>query len=210
MKTIIICIITILSISCSSSKLIEQYKSPDNPTFEANKILIIGMAQNIESRRMFEKELSIALEKKDVIAVKSVDFFENSFASDKKSETDLNAIEKQLTDAGFDAIILSKVISSENKITLVKAIKNFDDSFSNFREDYYKSQDIYFNQDYLQESKIFHTETTLYCICPTKERELIWKGSIDIINPQKAKASIGDYVSLLIKEFEKQQLLMVE
>jgi len=210
MKTIIICIITILSISCSSSRLIEQYKSPDNPTFEANKVLIIGMAQNVESRRMFEKELSIALEKKDVIAVKSVDFFENSFASDKKSETDLNAIEKQLTDAGFDAIIISKVISSENKITLVKAIKSFDDSFSNFREDYYKSQDIYFNEDYLQESKIFHTETTLYCICPTKERELIWKGSIDIINPQKAKASIGDYVSLLIKEFEKQQLLMVE
>ncbi len=210
MKTIIICITTILLISCSSSKLIEQYKSPDNPTFEANKVLIIGMAQNIESRRMFEKELSEAIEKKGINSVKSVDFFENSFISDKKSETDLNTIEKQLTDAGFDAIILSKVVSSESKITAIRAFRKFNDSFNNFREDYYKSQDIYFNNEYIQESKIYHTETALYCICPTKERELIWKGSIDIINPQKAKTSIGDYVSLLIKELEKQQLLIVD
>ena len=81
-----------------------------------------------------EKELAEALDKNDVIAVKSVDFFENSFVSDKKSETELNAIEKQLTDAGFDAIILSKVISSENKISVIKALRNFDDSFNNFRK----------------------------------------------------------------------------
>lgn len=210
MKKLILSCFVLLLISCSSSKIVEQYKSPDNPTFEANKVLIIGMAQNVESRRMFEKELAEALEKKNIIAVKSVAFFENSFASDKKSETDLNAIEKQLADAGFDAIILSKVISSENKISIVKALKNIDKSYTNFRDDYYKSQDIYFNDDYLQESKTYHTETTLYCICPTKERELIWKGTIDIINPVKAKTSIGDYVSLLLKEFEKQQLLIVE
>lgn len=210
MKTVIFGLITLFLLSCSSSKLIDQYKSPDNPTFEANKVLIIGMSQNIETRRIFEEKLSDELDKKGVIAVKSVDFFENSFTSNKKTEDELNTIEKQLTDAGFDAILLSKVTSSENKVSIVKALKNIDKSFNNFRDDYYESQDIFFNKNELQESKIYHTQTSLYCICPTKERELIWESTIDIVNPEKEKTSISDYVSVLIKELSKQQLLIVE
>ncbi len=211
MKTLsIILFASFLLFACSTSKLIEQWNSTDNLSFEANKVLVIGMTEREDSRRIFEKRLVSELENNGVIAVKSIDFFEQSFIASKKSEEELNNIENQLLKAGFDAILLSKVISSENKLTLIQAFKNMNRSFYNFKEDYYQNQEIFFTEDYYEKSKIFHTETSLYCICPEKERELLWRGSIDLINPIKTEKAVRDYVKLLIKELKRQDLLIIQ
>ena len=47
----------------------------------------------------------------------------------------------------------------------------------------------------------------MYCICPTKERELIWKGYIDITDPQSIDETLDDYVKLVILALEEQQLI---
>lgn len=47
----------------------------------------------------------------------------------------------------------------------------------------------------------------MYCICPTKDRELIWKGYIDITDPQSIDETVDDYVKLIILAIEKQQLI---
>jgi len=206
-----IVIILIVLSSCSSTRLVDQWKSPDNPVFEANKILVVGMSPSTDSRRIFEDEMATVIENEgNSIAVRSVDFFEHSFTISKKTEFELNEIEDQLLQAGFDAIILSKVVGSENKTSLIKAINNLNQNFSNFREDYYVNQEIYNERDQIETSTIYHTETALYCICPGKERELIWRGSVDLINPQKTEKSIKDYVKLITNTFEDQQLILID
>ena len=77
---------------------------------EANKVLVIGLAKDKDLRMEFEKQLAIQLEKENVIAVRSIDFFETSFADDRKTEEELNLIEQQLLEAGFDAILFSKIV----------------------------------------------------------------------------------------------------
>jgi len=203
-----IVVISSLLLSCSSSKLVNHWESTEAYNFEANKVLVIGMSSNVESRRLFEDKLVSELEKNGVIAVKSIDFFEQSFTENKKTVEDLNKIETLLLETGFDAILLSKVTSTENKVTLVNVFKNVDQNFKNFREDYYQNQEIYYEESYLSESKIYHTETNLYCICPDKERELLWKGIIDITNPNKTKKSITDYVRILINELKTKHVLI--
>src|SRR5690554_5039486 len=69
-------------------------------------------------------------------------------------------------------------------------------------------QDVYYNPEYYEEYKLYHTETSMYCICPTKERELIWKGYIDITDPQNVQDIINEYVNLVIIALEEEQLLM--
>ncbi len=197
--------------SCSTTRLIEQWKSPDNPIFEANKVLVVGITPNTDSRRIFEEEMASVIEDEgNSVAVRSIDFFENSFTSTKKTEIELNEIEEQLLQAGFDAIILSKVVGSENKTSLIKAINNLNQNFSNFRDDYYVNQELYYDRDQIESSTIYHTETALYCICPGKERELIWRGSVDLINPQKTEKSIKDYVKLISNTFEDQHLILID
>jgi len=208
-NNIIILLISTLLLSCSSSKLLEQWKDPNTIDFESNKVLVIGITKNEETRRQFETSLSSELENRGVIAIKSIDFFEKNFTTTKQTEEDLNAVENNLIEAGFDAILLSKVISSEDKITFIKAYNNVNHDFNNFKEDYYQNQEIFYHNEQYEKSKIYHTETALYCICKGKERELLWKASIDITNPYKAERTIQSYVKLLAQELRKQQLLIL-
>jgi hypothetical protein len=211
MKLLVPTIILYLAvISCSSSKLVNDWKSPDTPVFEANKVLVIGLAQDRELRIQFEEELTSRLEKNGVAAVRSIDFFEYSFSDERKTEEELNAIENQLLEAGFDAILFSKVIGSEEKVTTTQRVRDFSDAFLGFKEDYFESQDIYRIQNTYETYKLFHAETNLYCICPDKERELLWSGNIDIVENQNRKRGVKDYVKTLISTLEEKQLLIVQ
>ncbi len=209
-KTISILIVSLLFISCSSTRLLDQWKDPNTIDYKTNKVLVIGITKNEDARRLFENDLTSKLVSKGVNAVKSIDFFGESFTSSKKTEEDLNIIENKLIESDFDAILISKVINSEDKVTFVKAFRNFNDDFKNFKEDYYQNQDIYYSNEYYEETKIYHAETALYCICTGKERELLWRASIDITNPYKAESTIKDYVNLILKELKNQKLLIVQ
>lgn len=209
MKTVLYFLAFIFITSCSSSKLVSEWKSPDAVNFEANKVLVIGLAQDKKVRRQFEQQLTSELEKNDVIAVKSIDFFEDSFMDVLKTEEEMDAIEKQLIAAGFDAILFSKVIGSENKVTLSKAIRDFDETFDSFREDYYESQNTFYRDREYHAYTVYHAETNLYCICSDKERELLWSGNIDVIESDNRERSIRNYVKTLIDIFEEKQLLIV-
>ena len=209
-KTIYILIVTLLFISCSSTKLLEQWKDPNTIDFKAIKVLVIGISQNEEARRLFERNLTAKLESKGVNAVKSIDFFEQSFTTSKKTEEELNIIENKLIESNFDAILISKVINTEEKVTFIKTYRHLNDDFKNFKEDYYQNQDIYYSDEYYEEIKIYHTETALYCICIDKDRELLWRASIDITNPYKTENTIKDYVNLIIKELKSQDLLIIQ
>lgn len=196
--------------SCSSSELVENWKNPDIDTFEAQKVLVIGITPDESARKVFEKKLATELKKSGVNAVRSLDYFENSFTTSPKTEKEMMAIESKLIENGFDAILLSKVLGVEDKVTVVKAYRNLDKTFDSFRDDYYENQDIYYDEDYYEEYQIFHAESSLYCICPDKERELIWKGSIDITEPENIKKAVSDYVKVLVWALKGQQLLIIE
>ncbi|MEJ2112940.1 MAG: hypothetical protein P8X62_04290, partial [Flavobacteriaceae bacterium] len=99
----------------------------------------------------------------------------------------------------------TKVIGVEDKIAYNYA--GFDETHKKFNEDYLMYQDIFYNPDYYDEYSIYHAESSMYCICPTKDRELIWKGYIDIIDPESVNQTIDDYVRLVIVVLEEQQLL---
>ncbi len=196
--------------SCSTTKLVHQWKSPETPVFEANKVLVIGMSSNEDTRRMYEETLTSQLEKKDIVAVRSIDFFGQSFTDAEKSEDELNEIESQLLEAGFDAVLFSKITGSVSKTNLVNSFNSFSNNIDSFRDYFYENQNVYYKEQKRESYQVYHSETSLYCICPGKERELLWKGSIDIVDPQKTQKSISDYVKVLIREFEDQQLLVVQ
>jgi len=197
-----------LLFSCSSSELVENWKNPDIDNFEAQKVFVIGITADLKNRKSFENKLTSVLKKNGVNAVKSLDFFENFYSKSPKTEEELLELEEELLQEGFDAILLSKVVGVEDKVTMVSAIRNIDRTFKSFRDDYYQNQEIYYDQDYYQDYKVFHAQSTLYCICPEKERETIWRGTIDITEPETVKKAINDYVRVLIWALTEQKLLI--
>ncbi|WP_299323726.1 hypothetical protein [uncultured Maribacter sp.] len=206
MKKLII-ILSLMFMGCSSISLVENWKNPDIVIFNANKVLIVGMAQNNDTREDFETKLQKEFTGRDVEAWRSIDIFDLSLTDSRKTDKELDDVEQSLLDKDFDAILLTKIIGSENRENFVKSISRWDDHQSRFNDDYLEHQGIYYDDNYYDQYTIYHAETTLYCICEGKERAMIWRGIIEITEPNNIDKAIKDYVKMIIVAMEDQDLV---
>ena len=206
-KAVLFLCILLMIFSCSSSKMIQQYKNPVVLSFKANKVLVIGVSSDKELRAIFEKRVVNALEKENVNAVKSIDFFESEFRSNKQSMEQLNSIENKLLDAGFDAILFAKVTDKESRITLVYSYMNFKNKYQTFGDYYYHNQHLNYKEE-AHRYQVYTTETSLFCICSAKERSLVWHAEIEVIDAHKVNRNMNQYLQLLVKSLRENQLLV--
>lgn len=207
MKFTYLILLFFLFTSCSSARLTNQWKNPDIDSYEPYKVLVVGLTSNIEARKKYEERLKEELTLRGAEAYSSLDVFKYSYIKEKLTEEEMALIEKDLIKENYDTIIFSKVVGVEDKIAYVQNFAADDETFVRFKEDYLRYQDIYYNPDYYEEYTVYHAETSMFCICPTKERELIWKGYVDIVDPHSTSSSVNDYVLLIIEVLEEQELI---
>ncbi len=193
-----------LLIGCSSTRLVSSWKNPDTPIFKTDKMLVVGIAQNINARSLFEEKLRSQFFLRDINAVKSLEIFEPNFTLSQKSEKDIKEEVKMIKDQGFDAVLVTAVKGVENKKV---SEKEYRDVNYRFKDYYFMHQDIYYQPGYYEEYKVYHVESSLYSITSDAERTLVWTGSIDIIDPSKVHNTVIDFVDRIIKSLEKEQLI---
>jgi hypothetical protein len=208
-KLLVITIFVTLLSGCSSSRLVDEYINTEAPNFQANKVLVVGLTADAVLQRQFEYSLAQALEAEGVIAVKSFDYFESTVDENKQSEENLENMEQELLNAGFDAVLFSKVTGQESKVTIAQSYRNLTNSFESF-SDYYSENKPVYGSGLTEDYPVYNTETSLYCLCPGKERDLIWRGKIDIVDPPGAATSIRDYVKTLVGTLKKNNLLIIK
>lgn len=194
--------------SCSDSELVENWKSPDIDSFQAQKVLVLALYNDNENRRVFEKRLVNELRVKSVNAWNSDAFFMDHETDRPYTEEELEALETQLLAEDYDAILVSKVIGAEDKVTLVQSYRNLNRTFKDFGSDYYSSQDLYTHEDQQEKYVVYHAQSVLYCICPDKEQQVIWRASIDVTKLDSDKKAIKEYIKMLLCTLEEQNLLI--
>ena len=200
-------VFSFLLMGCSSISLVENWKNPDIVLFNANKVLLVGMTQSEEAREHFESQLKKEFTSRNVEALRSIDVFDLSLTNSRKTEKELDEVEQSLLDKDFDAILFTKITGSENRENFMKSISRWDDHQSRFNDDYLEHQGIYYDDNYYEKFTVYHAETTLYCICEGKERAMIWRGVIDITDPNNVEKAIKDYIKLVITALEEQDLI---
>lgn len=197
----------LLFLGCSSTKVVSTWKNPDIVLFDAYKVLVVGMTQDENVRTEFETRLTDKLNEKGVEAMRSMDLFDVEFTSTEKSEEELSEVEGQLLDKGFDAILFTKVVGTENRRTFRERMNNLNEIYTRFSTDYLEHQDIYYNSEYYETFNIYTVETSLYCICVDKERELIWRSDIDVLEPMKMEKTIESYIKLIANKMGEQDVI---
>jgi len=203
----LIAITALLLVGCSDISLVENYKNPDIVIFDAYNVLLVGMTQNENVRVDFESRLKEEFTERNVESMRSIDLFDVQFTNSKRTEKELDDVEQSLLNKGFDAILLTKIIGSENRQSFRKSVAEWNNYNGRFRDDYLMHQDIYYDPEYYEIFTIYHAETSLYCICEGKERSLIWRGSIDIMDPEDIEKTVDDYVKLVVVAMEEQDLI---
>lgn len=200
-------VVALLFMGCSSTELVDSWKNPDIVIFDASKVLVVGMTSNLKGQEDFETKMKRQFTKRGVEAMRSIDLFDVGFTDSERSEEELDDVEKSLLDKDFDAILFTKILGSEDKQTFRKSMADLDSYYGTFKEDYISHQDIYYDENYYDEYKVYRAETSLYCICVGKERQLIWRGIIDITDPSNIKNTVDDYVKLVVFALEDQDLI---
>ncbi|MCH2034920.1 MAG: hypothetical protein MK202_15535 [Tenacibaculum sp.] len=202
--------LALISTGCATTHLIQQYKNPDTGYFESNKLFIIGLEGDFQLREQFEKSLVRSFEKENVRAVKSIDFFEDSFTKKKKTIEELNKIETTLLNAEFDAVLLTKVTGTEKRYYTSSMVHQFMTSNQTFEDYYYGNQYKYLREKGKKEDyTVYMVETSLYCICPDKERELLWRGEIELTDTKNNQKNINNYIKTLFKHLKENDLLVI-
>lgn len=203
-----IVLLSVVLSGCSAVRLESSEKNPEIVLFHANKLLIVGLSRDPGAREAFETRLQKAFAKEGIEAFRSLDLFDVEFTESERSEAELDVVEQQLIEKDFDAILFTKVVGSETHTTLRRRIQEVGESYDRFSEDYLLHQGIYYDRDYYELAAEYYTDTSLYCICDGKERNLIWRASMLISDPTNKDQVIKEYVDLLMQEMERLQLIL--
>lgn len=208
MKQLTLIIVLLIIFSCeNTTQLIDYWKNPTIQNYTPNKVLIIGMTKNQEAREEFENEFETQLQLLGIDADKSEVVLSKDFLSKKYTEAEINKIEDSLIKLNYDTVIFSRIIGVKNKIKYSDQYYKEHTKQENFKEEFIAYQDQYYNPDYYEDYNIFNAETRVYCLCPDKERNLIWKGYIDIIDPNNVTQSVKDYIKMVILILEEDTII---
>ena len=197
----------IILFGCSSSDMVSSWKNPEIVIFDAQKVLLVGMTSNKDVQDDFETKMKNEFTERGVESMRSLDVFDIGFADNTRTEEELDEVEQTLLDRDFDAILFTKILGSESRQTFRKNMANLDNYYGDFKEDYLSHQELYFDPEPYQEQTVYIAESSLYCICVGKERQLIWRGIIEIPETKKIKNAINNYVKIVVLSMEEQDLI---
>ncbi|MFH4967163.1 hypothetical protein V8G61_03070 [Gaetbulibacter sp. M240] len=199
--------IMIVSFSCSSSRMIDSWKSPSYTNFSPKKVLIIGVTDNLTARQKFESQLQAALRDRGIEARESFDVFAPSFTNTKQTEETIEKEIEKLSNNGFDAVLISAVKGVNEKTTYTGDWHFQNYYWPRFGRYYYFYQDVYFDRGYYDKYKVYNIECTLYNLKDSNKKSLVWVASYNLIDPSSITSSVNTYVKAIIKAMENEGLI---
>ncbi|MEZ4811145.1 MAG: hypothetical protein R2819_12360 [Allomuricauda sp.] len=174
----------LLMASCSSTKFVDSWRNKEVTSFDPNKLLVVGMTDNLTARKIFEEELRLALVKRGINAFESTGIIDQEFTRSQKSLEEIEGMAHKLAEEGFDAVIVTAVKGVEDKADYRSNSFNMDYRWYRFGRYWYAYQDIYYTPEYYSNYKVYHVETAVYNLEGAEDRSLVWVGSFDIVDPQ--------------------------
>jgi hypothetical protein len=170
-------------------------------------MLVDGVTPNIEARSNFEFVLARELNARNINAIQSTVVFEKLFQDASQTETEIETQINQLLTVGYDTVLVSAVKRMQENESRSGASPKFDYNLQRFLGGYLASRDDYFSQDDYKKYNVFYVETSIYNLKKNEDKSLVWYSTYTIIDPTNIAEATDDYVKMIVKSMEKEQLI---
>ena len=207
MKKYCFLFITFVLISCSSTKNIDSWRSPEYLRYQPKKVLLLGVTNNLTARTIFEEKMKDVFSEKGIQAVESYQIFKPDFTSLEQTEESIQNEVEYLSNQGFDTVLIATVKGVDEKVVYDRVSFRYPHYFRRFGHYYYVNQEIFFNNHVYDSYKIYHIEISLFSIVNKTDKSLVWVGSYDIVDPKKIKSSIRDCIKSLQLSLEQEGII---
>ena len=190
--------------SAKSSKVVMSWRNPQAPTTKFHHVLALGLSQKTAVRADFEDALAAQLEAQGFTATPG----NTILLRPEGTELDLNYLRGQIRNNNIEAVVVSRLLKIENKVTYVPGSPMFTPYpyYGTFYGYYSSVYPVIYSPDYLQEEKKVRIETNLYY---TSEPDgiLVWTGVTDTFDPKKLHKAIRELVTLIVKQMQRDGVL---
>src|SRR6516165_11464488 len=192
-------LLTVLTvISGKSAKMISSWFNPNYEGQKFHKILVIGVAQNLEVRADFEDEMAAQIARPGIETIPANHIL---LRPDAKAKPDLDYLRIQIRDNHIDAVVVSRLRKIDKKVISVPS-STYVAPFPYYYSFYGYLSAVYpvvYAPGYEREETTVVVETNFYATSKP-DGDLVWTGSSKSFNPKSAKKVAEG----LVKEVPKQ------
>jgi hypothetical protein len=191
-----------------SGKSIKMVTSWFNPKYEGqtfHKILVIGVAQNLEVRADFEDGMAAQLARPGMETIAGNQIL---LRPDPQAKPDFDALRAQIRDNKVDAVVVTRLLKIDKKVTVVPS-STYVAPFPYYYSFYGYLGAVYpvvYDPGYTTEDTTVRVETNVYATSQ-QDGDLVWTGVSDSFNPKSAKKVADGLVKEVPKQMEKDGLL---
>jgi hypothetical protein len=208
MKKSLSILLALALFSCSSTRFVDSWRNEDLVSdFRPENMLVLAITDNLTARQIFEEELSSALRDRSVQAQEAYGALDTGFAQGRLDEAELDQMAVDLSDRGYDAVMITSVKGVEQHHQHVSGTGYTYDYYGRFGRYYYRYQDIYYVPQAIREYQVFHVETVVYELDGDAQNQLVWVGSFDITDPISIRDTVDDYVKSLMNQLDNEGII---
>jgi len=185
----------------AKAKLLATWKNPEYAGPKAHRVLVIGMANDLETRADFEDAMSEKLSRDGIEAVPG----HTILLRPEAGKPNLDYIRLQVRDHHIDTLVVSRLIHYEKQVTYFEPSVDTH-SFYGYYGSVYTTT---YTPGYLREDTKVQIETRVFATT-SPDGELLWVGTSNSFDPKSKHKVIEDVVKLVEKELVKDQLLEIK
>jgi len=193
------------AVSAKSSKMITSWFNPKYQGQTFHKILVIGVAQDLEVRADFEDEMAAKIARPGIETVPGNQIL---LRPDPKAKPDLEYLRGQIRDNQIDAVVVSRLLKVDKKVFSMPS-STYVAPFPYYYSFYGYLTAVYpviYDPGYEREDVTISVETNVYATSKP-DGDLVWTGVSDSFNPKSAKKVADTVVKEVPKQMEKDGLL---
>jgi len=207
-RSILLSIFLLSVFTAVGAKSIKMVTSWFNPKYEGqpfHKILVIGVAQNLEVRADFEDAMAAEIARPGIETIPGNQIL---LRPDPKAKPDLDSLRAQIRDNHIDAVVVSRLLKVDTKVISIPS-STYIAPFPYYYSFYGYLGAIYpviYDPGYEREDTTVTVETNVYATSKP-DGDLVWTGVSDSFNPKSAKKVADGLVREVPKQMEKDGLL---
>jgi hypothetical protein len=199
-------LLTVLDVtSAKSIKMVTAWFNPKYQGQEFHKVLVIGVAQDLEVRADFEDEMAAQIARPGIETIPGNQIL---LRPDAKAKPDLDYLRIQIRDNHIDAVVVSRLRKIDKKVISVPS-STYVAPFPYYYSFYGYLSAVYpvvYAPGYEREETTVVVETNFYATSKP-DGDLVWTGSSKSFNPKSAKKVAEGLVKEVPKQMEKDGLL---
>ena len=198
----------LLVLTAANGKALKIVTSWLNPKYEGqnfHKVLVIGVAQDLEVRADFEDKMAAQIARPGMETIPGNQIL---LRPDPKAKPDFDYLRAQINSNHIDAVVVSRLLKIDKKVISVPS-STYVAPFPYYYSFYGYLGAVYpvvYDPGYTREDTTVTVETNVYATSKP-DGDLVWTAASDSFNPKSAKKVADALVKEIPKQMEKDGLL---